>query len=81
MSLELTVDLWDELKRYINVVDRPDAAENLVAIMVDHDYAAEDIAPFFAHDADVKRALSSYSNQLDEDFDDDDDDYLDSDDD
>jgi hypothetical protein len=60
MSLELTVDVWEELKRYVNVVDRPEAADNIVAIMIDHDYAAEDILSVFSYDPDVKRALSSY---------------------
>jgi hypothetical protein len=63
MSLELTVDLWEELKRYVNVVDRSDAADNLVAIMIDHDYAAEDILSVFSYDPDIKRALSSYLAQ------------------
>ena len=60
MSLELTVDVWEELKRYVNVVDRPEAADNIVAIMIDRDYAAEDILSVFSYDPDIKRALGSY---------------------
>lgn len=74
MSLELTVDVWEELKRYINAPDRADAADVLVSVMVDHDYAAEDILSVFSYDRDVKRALSSYLDQEDFDSEDDEDD-------
>ena len=75
MSLELAVDIWEELKSYVNVVDRSDAADNLVAIMIDHDYAAEDILSVFSYDTDVKRSLNSYLTQTEDDDYDDNDDY------
>jgi hypothetical protein len=33
MSAEVASEIWGELKRYVNVVDRMDAAESIVAIL------------------------------------------------
>ena len=70
MSLELIADLWSEIKRYVNTVDRSDAADTLIAVLVDHDYDSADIASVFSHDADVRRALSSYQPVDEDEFDD-----------
>ena len=60
MSVELSKEIWDELKRYVNVVDRDDAAETLVSVLIDNDADADDIKAVFKSDAEVKRALASY---------------------
>lgn len=60
MTLEVASEIWGELKRYVNTVDRAEAAETLVAVLIDHDESAEDIRDAFKHDADVKRALATY---------------------
>lgn len=52
--------IWDELKRYINTVDRAEAAEIMIGILVDNDVAVEDIKSAFKGDSDIKRALSEY---------------------
>lgn len=70
MSLELIADLWSEIKRYVNTVDRSDAADTLIAVLVDHDYDSADIASVFSHDADVRRALSSDQTVDEDEFDD-----------
>ena len=67
MSEHLAAELWSELKRYINVVDRVEAAEQVVNIMVDNDVDIEDIKTAFKGDADMKRAITYY---LDNDRDD-----------
>jgi hypothetical protein len=83
MSVELTKEIWDELKRYINPQDRSDAAETLVSVLVDNDAAADEIKNTFKNDSEVKRALTSYlkdhadEEEEDEDLHDDDDDYED----
>lgn len=69
MTSEVASEIWGELKRYVNTVDRAEAAETLVAVLIDHDESAEDIRDAFKHDADVKRALATY---LDTDTEDDD---------
>jgi hypothetical protein len=61
-------------------VDRQEADETLVAVLIDHDEDVEDIRDAFKHDSDVKRALTAYldndknyDEDLDEDIDDDED--------
>ena len=60
MSSMVASEIWNELKRYVNTVDRQEAAETLVAVLIDHDEDVEDIRDAFKHDSDVKRALTAY---------------------
>jgi hypothetical protein len=67
-------EVWEEMRRYINTVDRSDAAETLVGVLIDNDVDPEEIREAFKGDADVRRALAEY---LDTDSDqDDEEDYL-----
>ena len=78
MSVELAKEIWDELKRYVNTVDRDDAAETLVSVLIDNDCDADDIKTVFKSDSAVKAALAHYlkDHQDDEDSEDDEwDDY------
>ena len=83
MSVELSKEIWDELKRYINSVDRDEAAETLVSVLVDNDVGADEIKDAFKSDSEVKRALAHYlkdhaDEEEEEDYEDDydeDDDY------
>jgi hypothetical protein len=81
MSVELSKEIWDEIKRYVNTVDRDEAAEILVAVLIDNDVDADEIKSAFKSDSEVKRALASYlkdHQDVDEDEDEDefeDDDY------
>jgi hypothetical protein len=85
MSVELSKEIWDEIKRYVNTVDRSEAAETLIAVLIDNDVAADDIRDTFKGDSEVRRALTSYlkdhADEDDEDdsdlHDDEDDDYKD----
>ena len=60
MSSMVASEIWNELKRYVNTVDRQEAAETLVSVLIDHDEDVEDIRDAFKHDSDVKRALTAY---------------------
>ena len=71
MSVELSKEIWDELKRYVNNVDRNDAAETLVSVLVDNDVAADEIKETFKSDSDVKRALAHYLKDQEEEEEDD----------
>ena len=62
MTIEVTAELWGELRRYVNTVDREEAAESVVSILIDNDYDADDIRDAFKGDSDIKRALAAYSN-------------------
>jgi len=53
-------ELWSELKRYVNTVDRQEAAETVVSVLIDHDCDVEDIRNAFKGDSDIKRALTDY---------------------
>ena len=85
MSVELSKEIWDELKRYVNPQDRAEAAETLVSVLVDNDCDAPDIKNVFKSDSEIKTALASYlkdhveeDGEEEEDFDEDeneDDDY------
>ena len=60
MSETVASEIWGELKRYVNTVDRDEAAEAVVAILIDNDSDVEDIRTAFKGDADIKRALAVY---------------------
>ena len=83
MSVDLSREIYNELKRFINVVDRDEAAETLVTVLIDNDISADDIKDAFKGEADIKRALTSYlKDHLDEEeeedyYDDEDEDYED----
>ena len=76
MSVELANEIWSELKRYVNTVDRAEAAETMVSVLIDNDVSADDIKLAFKSDTEIKRALTSYlkdHEEDDEDLHDDDD--------
>ena len=81
MSVELSKEIWDELKRYVNTVDRSEAAETLVSVLIDNDVDADEIKSTFKTDSEIKRALASYLKDHEEvdDEDDDEDDFEDDD--
>ena len=60
MTEQLVSEIWGELKRYINTVDRTEAAETVVQILMDNDSDAEDIKEAFKGDRDIKTALTTY---------------------
>jgi hypothetical protein len=84
MAVNLANEVWQELKRYVNTVDRADAAETLVSVLIDNDVTAEEIKATFKSDSEVKQALKQYlddhaddEEEYDDDYeeDDEDDDY------
>ena len=77
MSVELAREIWNELKRYVNTVDKDEAAETLVAVLIDNDVDADDIKDTFKTETEIKRALTSYlkDHQDDEDDDEDEEDF------
>ena len=82
MSVNLAREIYNELKRFVNTVDRDEAAETIVSVLIDNDISADDIKNTFKGDSDIKRALTSYlkdhPDDEEEDYDDDeDDDYED----
>ena len=66
MSTELASEIWREIKRHINSVDRNDAAETMVSVLIDNDVSAEEIKSAFKGDTEIKRALSDYLKEEEE---------------
>ena len=60
MSEAIASEIWGELKRFVNTVDRDEAAETVVQILMDNDSDVEDIRNAFKGDSDIKRALTTY---------------------
>jgi hypothetical protein len=60
MSVDLAREIYNELKRFVNTVDRDEAAETIVSVLIDNDISADDIKDTFKGDSDIKRALASY---------------------
>ena len=71
MSVELANEIWSELKRYVNTVDRAEAAETMVSVLIDNDVSADDIKLAFKNDTEIKRALTSYLKDHEDDDDED----------
>jgi hypothetical protein len=76
MSATVASEIWGELRRYVNTVDRDEAAETVVSILIDHDFDVDEIRDAFKGDSDIKRALAAYANkdveeEADEEIDDD----------
>jgi hypothetical protein len=76
MSIEVAAELWGELKRYVNTVDRDEAAESVVSVLIDNDYDADNIRDAFKGDSDIKQALSAYlgNNDIEDDAEEEEDD-------
>ena len=77
MSVDLAREIYNELKRFVNTVDRDEAAETIVSVLIDNDISADDIKDTFKGDSDIKRALASYLKDHPEEEEEEDDDYYD----
>ena len=75
MSVDLAREIYNELKRYVNSVDKDEAAETLVAVLIDNDIDADEIKATFKSETEVKRALTSYLKDHPEDDDEDEEDF------
>ncbi len=75
MSVDVAYDIWTEFRRFLSTPDRAEAADSLVNVLIDNDYDAEDIRSAFKGDADVKRALQSYLDDVEEETEEDVEDY------
>jgi hypothetical protein len=59
-AVAVASEMWSELKRYVNTVDRDEAAETVVAILIDNDCDVDDIKETFKSEPNIKRALTAY---------------------
>ena len=72
-AVAVASEIWSELKRYVNTVDRDEAAETIVSILIDNDCDVDDIKETFKGEPDIKRALTAYLDN-DKSYEDEDDD-------
>jgi len=72
MHSNIANEIWGELKRFVNTVDRDEAADILVSLLIDHDEDPDDIKAAFKGDSDVKRALTVYMDQGHDEYEEDD---------
>ena len=79
MSVELSREIWTELRRYVNPQDRTEAADTVVSVLIDNDVSANEIREAFKGDAEIKRALTHYIKDHEEEIDEDDSDQDDND--
>lgn len=71
MSIDLVADTWNEIKRFIIVTDRYEAADSLVNLLIDNNFDADDISDAFQGDADIKKALGQFGKDSDEEYEED----------
>lgn len=76
MPLDLASEVWSEVKRYVNTVDRSEAAETVVNVLIDNGYDGAEIRDAFKGDSDIKRVLAAYIDDQEEDDEDEEDEYL-----
>ena len=75
MYSEFASELWSEMKTLVNTVDKQQAADVLVSLLIDFDEDIEDIKQAFKGDDLVKNALLYHIEEdLEDDEDDDEDD-------
>ena len=67
MAIDFVNEIWQELKRHISTADRAEAVDSMINILIDNDHSPEQIRDAFKSDADVKRALTSYLADAEED--------------
>lgn len=77
MDLTLIAETWDVLRHHIDLNSRKEAAEELVAYMIENNCEPEDIKEVFHGDKEIIKALMIYDDQSLQDEDEDyyDDDY------
>jgi hypothetical protein len=87
MSVDLAAAVWEELKRYIGTLDRTEAADAMVNLLIDSNFDSDEIRNAFKGDPEIKKALNAYisdrsddeeefdDEDTDADYDEDDDDY------
>jgi hypothetical protein len=85
MSVDLAAAVWEELKRYVGTLDRTEAADAMVNLLIDSNFDSDEIRDAFKGDAEIKKALNAYisdrsndeeesdDEDADTDYDDDDD--------
>lgn len=70
--LDTVAAVYEVLKRYINTTDMRDAAEDVLNVLIDHDFSYDELRESFSTEKEMVSALKAYQAD-EEDFDDDED--------
>jgi hypothetical protein len=73
-QLTLVAEMWLAVKESIISSDRAIVADNVIALLVDHDIAVDEIRKAFRGEGDIIDALKYYVDDADAAFDEDEDD-------
>ena len=82
MSIEVVAEIWNELKYDFDEVTQREAADKIINVLVDYNFAASEIKQAFRGDTVMMAALKDYNAEHeteDEDYEDEDDYYEDED--
>ena len=73
MKLDVIAEVWAMMKESVIATDRDTVAENLVTILIDHDFSPSQIRSAFRDDPDVTTAIKYHVDDavdLEEEFED-----------
>jgi hypothetical protein len=63
MKLDLVAELWEVVKTSIISSDKPEVADSVVSMLVDHGCAVDEIREAFRGDHAIIESLKYYSNE------------------
>ena len=66
MSIELIADVWALLKENIDYGTRRSSADDLINLLIDHDFSPAEVKEAFRRDPEILAALKDY-NELHQD--------------
>ena len=67
-SLGIVSEVWDVLRSHIDMNDRDDAADNLINLLIDNNYEADEIRNAFRGEKEILNALKNYIAEQEEDY-------------
>jgi hypothetical protein len=67
-SLGIVSEVWDALRSHIDMNDRDDAADNLINLLIDNNYEADEIRTAFRGEKEILNALKNYIAEQEEDY-------------
>ena len=71
-NLGIVSEAWDVLRSHIDMNDRDDAADNLINLLIDNNYEADEIRNAFRGEKEILNALKNYIAEQEEDYDEED---------
>jgi len=79
-SLGMVAEVWDILRSHIDMNDRDDAADDLINLLIDNNYEADEIKDAFRGEKEILNALKNYIAEQevyeeDEEYDDEEDEW------